>query len=162
MRENYRRPLRDHFENSYVPEPNTGCWLWTGALTTSGYGQLSRKRKMLTAHRVSLELRGVILPDGMVVDHICRVRSCVNPDHLRVVTRRQNVIENSESLPAKQVRSTTCPQGHPYAGENLAKWSKHRVCVACKRAYGRRRYNKQKAAKRAALTPSPAISERVL
>lgn len=145
MRKNYRVSLRDHFEDSYVPEPNTGCWLWTGSLTTSGYGHLSRKRKMLQAHRVSLELRGVAMPEGMVVDHVCRVRSCVNPDHLRVVTRRQNVIENSVSLPAKQVRNTHCPKGHPYAGENLSKWSRHRVCMTCKRASDRRIYDRKKA-----------------
>lgn len=142
MRKNYRRPMKDRFDDGYTPEPNTGCWLWTGSLTTSGYGQFSWKRRMMQAHRLSLELRGVAIPEGMVVDHVCRVRSCVNPDHLRVVTQRQNVLENSESLPAKQVRRTHCPKGHPYSGDNLSKSAPHRVCMTCKRASDRRIYER--------------------
>lgn len=74
-------------------DPETGCWLWTGALTVDGYGQVPwppGSRKMHRAHRLVWTLLSGSIPDGMVLDHLCRVRHCVNPDHMEVVTQSEN------------------------------------------------------------------------
>lgn len=73
------RPIEERFWEKVSPEPNTGCWLWTGNTQNNGYGQLWPHRLV---HRFAYELlRGPIAP-GLVIDHLCRVRSCCNPDHL--------------------------------------------------------------------------------
>jgi hypothetical protein len=90
-----------------------GCWLWTASLDGKGYGQLNiGEHRMRRAHRISLEIAGVELVPGMDVDHICRVRRCVNPAHLRQATRKQNM-ENLAKLPA-----------HNTSGYRGVTWSK--------------------------------------
>jgi len=93
------------------PEPMSGCWLWTGPTYTNGYGQHSRNEP---AHRYSWRRKHGPIPDGMFVDHKCRMPLCVNVDHLRVVTPRTNSLENSVSVPARNVKKTNCPRGHIY------------------------------------------------
>lgn len=70
-----------------LPDPSTGittpCWIWTAQISSSGYGVFSICRRPTAAHRVSYELVKGPIPDGLVTDHLCRVRSCVNPDHLQ-------------------------------------------------------------------------------
>lgn len=66
------------------------CWLWTGTINDSGYGIFSVRNNRLRAHRFSWELHESAIPEGMQVDHRCRNRQCVNPDHLRVVSNKQN------------------------------------------------------------------------
>ena len=61
------------------PEPNTGCYLWTGALSTDGYGQFWANGRLRNAHIVSYELVKGPVPDGKELDHLCRMRCCVNP-----------------------------------------------------------------------------------
>lgn len=67
------------------------CWLWTGSRNGGGYGKLNRRGKTIYAHRYSFEARGVTIPEGMLVDHACRNRACVRPEHLRIVTQKQNM-----------------------------------------------------------------------
>lgn len=75
----------------YVPEPNSGCWLFLGHVKRStGYGVLLRDRKWKLAHRYVFELHRGPIPVGLTLDHLCRVRSCVNPAHLEPVTRGEN------------------------------------------------------------------------
>jgi hypothetical protein len=74
-------------------DPRTGCWLWTGSLDTSGYGQiiLWPSRKLALVHRVTYEsMRGPI-PAGLEIDHLCSVLRCCCPDHLAAVTHRENI-----------------------------------------------------------------------
>jgi hypothetical protein len=69
------------------------CWLWTGAVLNTGYGRVTGEpplKKGLLAHRVSFEEANGPIPDGMLLDHRCHVKLCVNPAHLRIVTNKQN------------------------------------------------------------------------
>lgn len=85
------------------------------------------------AHRVVYEELVGPIPDGLMLDHLCRVRHCVNPEHLEPVTNRENVLRG-EGHSAKAARATHCLKGHPYAGENLRILSNGwRRCRACHR-----------------------------
>lgn len=81
--------LPSSFWSKVMPEPTTGCWLWTASATKAGYGACTTPVSRL-AHRASwIDRRGRI-PAGLVIDHKCHTRRCVNPDHLRLATRGQN------------------------------------------------------------------------
>jgi uncharacterized protein (DUF433 family) len=71
--------------------PSTGCWEWQGPLNRQGYGSLSAHRKKAAVHRVAYEHLVGPIASGMVIDHLCRVRDCTNPDHLEPVTPAENV-----------------------------------------------------------------------
>ena len=94
-------------------EPSTGCWLWLGALR-EGYGLYSTRRPKSTrnAHRVVYELLVGPIPSGLQLDHKCRVRRCVNPEHLEPVTPRENVLRG-EGVAAQHAKRVTCKNGHP-------------------------------------------------
>lgn len=120
------------------------CWLWQGALQ-SGYGRIKAGKKDVPVHRLSYECYKEKIPEGLVIDHLCRVRNCVNPEHLEPVTisentRRGNAYKTSGAYSREK---THCPKGHPYSGDNLKvrtqgrqKWQ-HRQCRACIREYKR-------------------------
>jgi len=75
----------------YIVDEETGCWLWTGA-TRGGYGRLKlTDHGMMQAHRASYEFHKGKIPEGMCLDHLCRNRSCINPDHLEPVTIQENI-----------------------------------------------------------------------
>lgn len=79
---------------SKVDKRADGCWHWTAALMPNGYGYFrvsTPRRRMVYAHRAAYELLVGPIPDGMVIDHLCRNKSCVNPEHLEVVTQGENV-----------------------------------------------------------------------
>lgn len=117
------------------PEPNTGCWVWMGTTNNDGYGLVSIKGKTNRAHRVVWERRVGPIPAGMVLDHKCRERSCCNPDHLRLVTWRENALTNSTGWAARHAQQTHCKNGHPLTGDNLLLTKKRcRRCRACSRA----------------------------
>ncbi|WP_100505701.1 HNH endonuclease signature motif containing protein [Mycobacteroides abscessus] len=87
-------PAGAPFEDRYWSKVDKSgrCWLWTGAKNDAGYGQISVGGKMVYAHRLSLEMStGSTIPPGMDVDHMCHTRHCVNPNHLRLATRKQNL-----------------------------------------------------------------------
>ena len=90
-------------EERAIPEPNTGCWLWDRSINNSGYGTSSRG----LAHRVVYEIENGALLCGEEVDHICRMRSCVNPDHLVAVSRSENMRLYSERFWVD--RGCVCP-----------------------------------------------------
>jgi len=114
------------------PEPNAGCWLWSGSLR-SGYGQVNRNSwpSPRPAHRVVYELTVGPIPDGLVLDHLCRVRSCCNPSHLRVVTHRENLLALGSQSPAKtNSDKRACHRGHTLVDAYLSK-TNMRHCRQC-------------------------------
>lgn len=129
-----------------LPEPNSGCWLWTGALGTGGYGQFSVNRKVRRAHRVSYELFKCDIPAGLDLDHLCRVRCCVNPDHLEPVDRQTNCQrgETGHISGARKRAKTHCSQGHEYTPENTWVHKGARKCIICKLAATQRWYAKNR------------------
>ena len=95
------------------------CWLWPGGTNGRGYGIIGVKRgpgegsRMLYVHRVMYEKYVGPIPDGLEIDHLCRVRNCANPTHLEAVTRAENVRRQRAVI-------THCPEGHEYNDENTA------------------------------------------
>ena len=131
-----KRPALVRLLERISPEPNTGCWLWLGRVRWDGYGQFYLG-KVTTAHRASWQLHRGPIPQDRVLDHVCRTRSCVNPDHLRLVTLAQNTTENSASPSALNRSKYFCKRGHPLTGPNLGLEPKGRYCRACDRENGR-------------------------
>lgn len=114
------------------------CQLWTGAIGSHGYGMINDK----LAHRLAYEAVHGQIPEGLVIDHLCRTPLCVNVDHLEVVTIAENVLRG-ESPPARNKRKTHCPKGHPYDEENtyVNPNTGYRLCRTCQReAQRRKRY----------------------
>lgn len=105
-----------------------GCWQWRGAVS-SGYGMLWVERRMVPAHRVAYELIVGPIPDGMVIDHLCRNHGCVNPDHLEPVTNHENILRGI-SATARNARKPLCSLGHPF--DRVAKDGR-RLCMTCQR-----------------------------
>lgn len=109
-----------------------GCWLWTRAKSGAGYGQLRVAGKVVYAHRFAYELLVGPIPEGLTLDHLCRVRACANPKHLEAVTLRANLLRGT-SRNANNARKTHCLRGHPFSGPNLyvRKDGHGRECRAC-------------------------------
>jgi hypothetical protein len=114
------------------------CWLWTGTLSSYGYGVIGVNYKTLKAHRVAYTAAVGEIPPGLHVDHLCRVRTCVNPEHLEPVTPRENILRG-EGAAAKRARQSTCHLGHP-----LRFSGSQRVCDDCGRAKSLRYYHSHK------------------
>ncbi len=118
-------------------EKTTTCWLWKGALCWDGYAQFRLYGKFPKAHRVSYELLVGNIPEGMTLDHLCRVRHCVNPSHLEVVTLRENLLRGN-AVSAINARKRECIRGHSLSGENLVTVVGKRQCRKCNLLRGRR------------------------
>jgi hypothetical protein len=124
---------REEWIAARAAEPNDGgCWEWPQG-KGSGYGQTWDRaaQKMVKAHRVLYRLFVGEIPEGMELDHLCHNSSCVNPAHLEPVTHAENVRRGHSGWHWKA--KTHCPQGHPYAGDNLIVWRGRRSCRECAR-----------------------------
>lgn len=109
-----------------------GCWQWTGSLVQKGYGQIKQDSKGLRAHRVMYEWMIGPIPDGLHLNHKCRNRGCVNPDHLETVTISENTLHHeSQANAAKNLRKTHCIRGHEFTLLNTY-WYPGRNKRACR------------------------------
>lgn len=129
-----RKSAVERFYDFVTPEPNSGCWLWLGACSR-GYGYFSSKGKNILAHRFSYEEFVGQIPEGLQLDHLCRVRCCVNPAHLEAVTSKENFHRgiSSSVTRSRHKKITHCPRGHAYEGGNLyVSKVGGRVCRKCR------------------------------
>lgn len=112
----------------YDVDGATGCWNWLGSLSSNGYGVKHIGRTSTAAHRfVYLQHKGPI-PQGLELDHLCRNKKCVNPDHLEPVTRAENMRRHAPFDPRKQ--SAICKKGHPLDGTRTREGG-GRYCKTC-------------------------------
>ena len=113
-----------------------GCWLWAGGLNGYGYGQFSMGRGVnALAHRLSYALFAAPLKPGLTIDHLCRNRGCVNPDHLEQVTGVVNTLRGF-GAPAQNARRDACVNGHLFTEENVYRRRDRnggRECRECRR-----------------------------
>jgi hypothetical protein len=136
-------------ETRYIPEPNSGCWLWLGALTKDGYGMITIKNKQYYTHILLYEFTKGQIPEGLVLDHLCRNPCCCNPDHLEAVTQAENVArglspEKTRARFAAMTHFKKC--GHPITPENtyIVGKRKERRCRICNKADALARYREKR------------------
>lgn len=134
------RILERHWKKILVNQ-NTGCWEWQGVKTNGGYGMVCYKYKTHIAHRFFYKALVGSIPEGLELDHLCRVRNCVNPNYLEPVTHQENCRRGTQGDWQKQ--KTHCPQGHEYTLENTYIHSGKRQCKTC--SYHRLKRNREAA-----------------
>jgi hypothetical protein len=140
------RTLDERFWDYVSPEPNSGCWLWTGTISSTGYGQLrmanSGRHSLMFATHISLMLAGKPLPDGLYALHRCDNSYCVNPDHLFAGTQLDNIrdamAKGRHSKPplcqkGSRPLKTICVNGHSLTGDNVyVRPDGFRTCRQCR------------------------------
>lgn len=138
-------------------EKTPTCWLWLGSLEGGGYGQFSIKGKLKKCHRLAYEMLVGRIPEGLVTDHLCRVRNCVNPEHLEIVTPKENTLRGmpyrSSQIGEIHSSKTHCPRGHAYSNSNTRYVAgrlpghKFRQCRICSRYRKTKAYKLSKGAR---------------
>ena len=118
-------PIRERIER-HIQIVESGCWEWQGRLDRYGYGRFSFSKIDRRAHRISYEEFVGPIPEGLVLDHLCRNRRCINPEHLEPVT-------NAENMRRSAVIQTHCKRGHEFTAENTYLHRNMRHCRACTR-----------------------------
>jgi hypothetical protein len=132
------------------------CHVFRYSKNTYGYGRFTINHKNHFVHRWVWELENGPIPAGMEIDHMCRNRACCNIDHLRLVTRAVNTLENSVSFSAINKAKTHCINGHPFNEENTRMYRGGRSCRTCAADYRRQ----LKESKQCSLSDAPNCQER--
>lgn len=110
---------------------DSNCWLWGGGTYKDGYGYFKVDQRMEMAHRWSYKYAVGDIPDGLELDHLCRIRNCVRPGHLEAVTQTVNILRG-EGAAAQNARKTKCLFGHPFNKDNTYMLSSgRRRCKMC-------------------------------
>lgn len=136
-----REQALDKLLSTYTPVTESGCWLWIGGENGKGYGRM-RWGKNYRAHRLAYELLRGPIPSGLELDHLCRVKCCINPDHLEIVTSKVNTLRGTGPTAQNAIR-THCVNGHEFTLENTRIGTDgDRVCRACRRDTWHRRKHK--------------------
>ena len=130
------RSTPERIYDRLVPDPETGCLLWTGK-TDHGYGRIKICQRLRYVHVVAWEIRNGPVPGGLELDHLCRVRACANTDHLELVARRENVLRG-HALAAVNARKTHCKNDHEFTKANTylrlrPSGRSQRECRTCRR-----------------------------
>lgn len=124
--------LLARFQANVRIDEESGCHIWAADKDGRGYGKFSIRDVYYLAHRVAYTWRNGPIPDGLVLDHLCRVHLCVNPAHLEPVTNRENLARGETHMV-----QTHCAAGHSLTGENARHYKGRRICRACERRRSR-------------------------
>lgn len=134
----------DRFMGRVIPEPNSGCWLWTGGTNgVDGYGAFYANGRMIPAHRFILQHLGLEIPEGLFSCHRCNVKSCCNPSHLYIADNRTNLQDATRdglmmNGNAKKRRCPRCDDEFSFSKAGS------RFCRRCKAIYGARKYREMR------------------
>ena len=126
-------------------ETKNDCRLWKGVRKAEGYCQININGKFFGVHRVAYTLNKGAIPNGYVVDHLCGVRQCINPDHLEAVTQQENAKRATRSLTTINAKKTHCIRGHTFDKDNTYRRPNNpnkRDCKACMKLWRMRKENK--------------------
>lgn len=140
-------PAAERFEAKYVVRSD-GCWMWTAATNGNGYGKfMAADGRQVYAHRFAYEQAYGPIPEGLVIDHLCRNHGCVNPAHLDAVTHRQNLLRG-EGPTAQKAAQRHCVNGHEFTLANTYRRPDNgvRACLLCRRHSARERWRSRRAA----------------
>ena len=126
-------PDFDHIKILSKIKTSENCWEWKGYIGKDGYGVIKINGRLYKSHRLCYVIFKGDLNIDLVIDHACKNRSCVNPDHLREVTHRFNNVTNSISPIALNSLKTHCKNGHEFTEGNTLMKKDGRRCRSCKR-----------------------------
>jgi hypothetical protein len=130
--------MRNDFHLGLLPERlqskiridwKTGCWLWAASCDSSGYGKIRFEGNMCSSHRLFYELLIGRIPKNREIDHLCRVRHCVNPEHMEPVTDRENSLRGKRN---QFYKKSHCIHGHEFTPENTYVWAKRPTQRGCR------------------------------
>jgi hypothetical protein len=129
----------ERFNSKWIKQGD--CHIWTDHKDVDGYGRISFRRRSRPAHRVALFIAGRMIPEGFVVNHTCRNRACVNPQHLETIPAKENWRKDSGAASYVNSQKTHCPKGHSYD----RKYGRQRYCSVCESEKNKRLRAKWKA-----------------
>lgn len=130
----------------YAEHSDDDCWYWSSAVNKFGYGAFWLDGKTVRAHRYSYEMIKGKIPDGLQLDHLCRNRLCVNPEHLEVVSLTENIKRGlTGKINHHSSKKTHCPKGHEYTEDNIKRIkNNNRNCLTCHREWNKEYMRKKR------------------